>query len=141
MAEGFNIPLTGINYLNENLYVYTNISGFDFNYNSTFGPYGDIYIAEFGSRVKREHGDTMPYSGTGHRISKIDRNTRTVSTFAMNRTGFPASIALGGGLERPADVVFGPDGAMYVLDMGLNLRNDSTMFIPNTGVIRRIYRT
>ena len=48
------------------------IRGFDFNYNQAFGPYGDVYIAEFGRSGLRIRGDTTPYIGTGQRISKID---------------------------------------------------------------------
>jgi len=114
------------------------IKGFDFNYNSNFGPYGDVYIAEFGSTLPRENSTTLPYIGSGHRISKINMNTGTVSTFAINKSGFPASMTLEGGFERPSDVVFGPDGAMYVLDLGLNVRNEPAVFLPNTGVIWRI---
>lgn len=117
------------------------IRGFDFNYNSAFGPYGDVYIAEFGNVIPRRDGDTESYIGSGHRISKINMNTGEVSTFAINKSGFPASITLEGGFERPADVVFGPDGAMYVLDLGLNARNEPNVFLPNTGVIWRISKT
>jgi glucose/arabinose dehydrogenase len=120
--------------------VNSNIMGFDFNYNTSFGPYGDAYIAEFGSRGLRSSGDVIPYAGAGHRISKIDINTRTVTTFAINKSGFPASTTQEGGFERPADVVFGPDSAMYVLDLGLNMRNNPNVFLPNTGVIWRISR-
>ncbi len=119
----------------------SNIMGFDFNYNKAFGPYGSIYIAEFGSRVPVSAKDTVSYSGVGHRISNIDINTRTVSTFALNKSGFPASLTLEGGFERLADVAFGPDGAMYVLDLGLSLRNNPNVFVPNTGVIWRISKT
>lgn len=86
-------------------------------------------------------GRTIPYPGIGQRISKIDMTTGVVTTFAINKSGFPASLTLEGGFERPADVVFGPDGAMYVLDMGLNMRNDPTVFIAHTGVIWKITRS
>lgn len=116
------------------------IMGFDFNYNYNFGPYGDVYIAEFGSRGPRTIGGTSPYAGTGQRISKIDINTGVVSTFAINKSGFPASVTSEGGFERPAEVVFGPDGAMYILDIGMSTKNDPNIFVPNTGVIWRITR-
>ncbi len=66
--------------------------------------------------------------------------TRTVSTFAINQSGFPSYITQGGGLGRPVDVVFGPDGALYVLDMGIEERGERGRLIPNTGVIWRISR-
>ncbi|SFR81870.1 PQQ-dependent sugar dehydrogenase [Anaeromicropila populeti] len=116
------------------------IRGFDFNYNSKFGPYGDVYIAEFGSMVKTTLGEPMPYAGTGHRVSKIDMKSRTINTFAINKSGFPSSLSKGGGFERPADIIFAPDGAMYVVDMGLNAFYNSDNFVPGTGVIWRIYK-
>ncbi len=52
------------------------IIGFDFNYNRDFGPYGDAYIAEFGMGGEIMDGSATPFAGKGHRISKIDMNTR-----------------------------------------------------------------
>jgi len=65
-------------------------------------------------------------------------NNGIVSTFVINKSGYPASLTKEGGFERPADVVFGPDGAMYVLDLGMNIRNQPDVFVPNTGVIWKI---
>lgn len=117
------------------------IRGFEFNYNREFGPYGDVYIAEFGSTIHAKLGDAVSYAGSGHRISKIDMRSRTISTFAINKTGFPASLSKGGGFERPSQLLFGPDGAMYIVDTGLNVLGDPDAFLPNTGVIWRAYRT
>lgn len=117
------------------------IIGFDFNNNSTFGRQGDVYIAEFGSIMPRTYGGiTTSFLGTGHRISRIDMFTGGVSTFAINKSGFSATITREGGFGRPADIAFGPDGAMYIVDMGMNLIEDTNVFIPNTGVIWRISR-
>lgn len=118
------------------------IIGFDFNHNPAFGKVGDAYIAEFGSVMPRTYRDSVTqFAGTGHRISKIDMFSGSTSTFAINKSGFSASLTREGGLSRPADITFGPDGAMYVVDMGLNYPEDPNMFIPNTGVIWRITRT
>jgi glucose/arabinose dehydrogenase len=117
------------------------IKGFEFNYNKEFGPYGDVYIAEFGSTIHSKFGDVISYASAGHRISKIDMRSRTISTFAINNSGFPASLSKGGGLERPSHLIFGPDKAMYIVDTGLNIQGDPDAFIPNTGVIWRVYRT
>jgi len=116
------------------------IMGFDFNYNTAFGPYGDVYIAEFGARSSIATDNTTPYASAGHKISKIDMSTGTVSTFASNKSGLSASVSLEGGFERPADVVFGPEGAMYILDLGLSAGFNSNQFVPNTGVIWRIVK-
>lgn len=118
----------------------SSIRGFDFNYNKEFGPYGDVYITEYGSVDIGRNNDGISYAGIGHRISKIDMKSRTNSTFAINKSGFPASISKEGGFERLSDLVFGPDGGMYVLDRGINIPNSSNVFIPNTGVIWKITR-
>jgi glucose/arabinose dehydrogenase len=114
------------------------IMGFDFNYNSTFGPIGEVYIAEFGSEAPGTTGG-KPAPRVGHRVSRINVKTGQIKTFAINRSGYTASKTGEGGLERPIDVVFGPDGAMYVVDMGITAGFGK--LIPNTGVIWRITRT
>ncbi|HEX3022916.1 MAG TPA: hypothetical protein VHP81_11040, partial [Lachnospiraceae bacterium] len=116
------------------------IRGFDFNYSKNFGPVGDIYIAEYGSTVHTHLGDPISYAGAGHRISKIDIKTRTISTFAINKTGFSSSLSKNGGFERPTYVLFDNKDCMYIVDMGLNTANDPDAFIPNTGVIWRVKR-
>lgn len=117
------------------------IRGFEFNYNSQFGPYGDVYVAEYGSTVPSTYGETIAYTNAGHRISKIDMKARTISTFAINKTGFSSSLSKEGGFERPAFLTFGPDGAMYIVDTGLNFFGNPHTFVPGTGVIWRVYRT
>jgi glucose/arabinose dehydrogenase len=115
------------------------IMGFDFNYNPRFGPVEDAYIAEFGSEAPFTTGG-KPAPKVGHRVSRIDMLTGRVSTFAINRSGYPASYTDGGGLERPIDVVFGPDGNMYVVDFGMSVPNGMGNYAPNTGVIWKISR-
>ncbi|WAJ25410.1 MULTISPECIES: PQQ-dependent sugar dehydrogenase [Clostridia] len=117
------------------------LSGFEFNYNRAFGPYGDVYVTEFGSTIDGRMGEGTSYAGSGHRVSRIDMKARTISTFAINKNGFPSSIARSGGFERPVHLLFGPDGAMYIVDMGYNLDGDPSVFIPKTGVVWRVYRT
>lgn len=119
----------------------SNVRGFDFNYDENFGSYGDVFIAEFGSTINTEFGDVLSYANAGHRISRIDMRSRTTTTFAINKSGFPSSISREGGFERPSQVLFGPDGVMYIVDTGLNILNDPSSFIPNTGVIWRVTRS
>ncbi|ACV60061.1 NHL repeat containing protein (plasmid) [Alicyclobacillus acidocaldarius subsp. acidocaldarius DSM 446] len=114
------------------------IMGFDFNYDPNFGPVGEVFIAEFGSEAPGTTGG-KPAPRVGHRVSRIDIKTGKVRNFAMNRSGYAASHTGSGGLERPIDVVFGPDGSMYVVDMGITVGFGN--LIPNTGVIWRISRT
>lgn len=116
------------------------IVGFDFNYNRNFGVYGDAYITEYGMGGQKMNDGASPYTGTGHRVSRIDMSAGTVSTFAINKSGFPSFVTGGGGLSRPVDLTFGPDGAMYVLDAGINSPLNLSYYYPNTGVIWRISR-
>ncbi|WP_228351431.1 PQQ-dependent sugar dehydrogenase [Variimorphobacter saccharofermentans] len=116
------------------------ITGFDFNYNEDFGPIGDVYIAEFGMGGRLPNQDVSPYSGRGHKVSKIDMDTRGITTFAMNKAGFSSSITRGGGLSRPVDIAFSPEGDMYVVDMGINSISNYSYYYPNTGVVWKISR-
>jgi glucose/arabinose dehydrogenase len=119
---------------------YSGLMGFDFNYNRNFGPYGDVYIAEYGAETISIDGHLTPYVGYGHRVSRIDMTTRGITTFAMNKSGFPGTITNEGGFGRPIDVRFGPDGVLYVLDYGMNTINYPRMYIPNSGVLWKISR-
>lgn len=109
--------------------------GFDFNYNREFGPTGDAYVAEYGPG----RPGTTPTRQLGHQVSVIEMATGRIRPFAFNRSGYAATVTDQGGFERPIDIAFAPDGAMYVVDMGINLIGEG--FVPQTGVIWRISRT
>lgn len=119
---------------------HSSITGFDFNYNANFGPVGDAYIAEFGSFGPITMGQSAPFSGISHRVSRIDMSTGSVHTFVINRSGIPSYFTGEGGFGRPVDVVFGQDGAMYILDYGVSDRRNLNQILPNTGVIWRVTR-
>ncbi len=114
------------------------IMGFDFSNSSDFGNRGSLYVAEFGSGWPDFNRYLAPNPGLGHKVSKVDLFTGGVTSFAINKSGFPSSLTLEGGFGWPTDVVFGPDHAMYILDFGTNPRGNLLEFIPNTGVIWRI---
>ena len=113
------------------------VMGFDYSYNENFGANGDVYIAEYGSNAPGTTGG-KPLPGVGHRISKVDMETGEVTNFADNKSGFAASYTGEGGFERPIDVVFGPDNAMYVVDFAVTLPDNPGAFYPETGVIWKI---
>lgn len=74
---------------------------------------------------------------------RIDVKTGKDYPFLHNREPGPASYNPGtGGLERPVDCKFGPDGrSFYVLDFGVNATSKQTVVAyAFTGVVWRVTR-
>ncbi len=113
------------------------IMGFDFNYNHKFGFYGDAFIAEFGPE-NSETKASIEFPYIGHRVTRIDMNTGQLFVFAQNKYFLPVSETNGSGLERPIDVIFGPDNSLYILDFGIF---NNCQPIKNSGVIWKITKT
>lgn len=113
----------------------SNIMGFDFNNNSGFGKLGDIFIATFGivkSNLPKESANFK----VGHSVIKVDMDTGQTSTFLYNKT--ESGIVKRGGLGRPTDVKFGPDGAMYISDFSMTTEENIYSYYSNTGVIWKV---
>lgn len=108
---------------------------------SDFG--GDVFVAEWGDLAP---GTTPLRSDfAGFAIARVSTATGNVEAFVRNREPGPASeqAALGEGLERPFDVKFGPDGAMYIVDYGqvtTNPRGEMPPynFFEGTGTVWRV---
>ena len=113
----------------------------------SWGSYaGHLFVAEFGDLAP----NTNPLSEgpTGYQVVSIPPGGGTAVPFAHNALRGPASAqdALGEGLERPVDVKFGPDGAMYISDYGVARVNPARAaegqvpyeFPPETGAIWRV---
>jgi glucose/arabinose dehydrogenase len=114
------------------------IMGFDFNYDPSFGPINEAYIAEFGSEAPMTTGG-KPAPSVGHRVSRVNLEVGKVITFAINKTRLPASSTGGGGLERPIDILFGRKNDMYIADFGINIPSGGFgRFYENTGVIWKV---
>lgn len=79
---------------------------------------GQLFVAEWGDMAWFNNATRdLP---AGNRISRINPSTKKVEPFLRNKELGPASDhnKPGLGLERPFDVKFGPDGAMYIVDFG-----------------------
>lgn len=111
---------------------------------SSWGDWADhVFIAEWGDLAP----PTNPLRGknpVGSRVVRVDPGSGAVTGFAENNGGGPASKAgmEGEGIERPFDVKFGPDGAMYIVDYG-EVKIDFTIAPPynyqtNTGAVWKI---
>jgi hypothetical protein len=103
---------------------------------------GQLFVAEWGDLAP----PTNPLRGTtraqGYRVAKVDPATGSVTSFVANVGGGPASASGADGLERPFDVKFGPDDAMYIVDYGV-VEIDMTQIPPydkkmGTGTIWKV---
>lgn len=107
---------------------------------------GQLFIAEWGDLTPPT--DPIDKDKVGYRIVRLNPQTKNVVPFVSNNSTGPASMlgAKGLGLERPFDVKFGPDGAMYIVDYGqVNINMARTKegrepyeYIAGTGVIWKV---
>ncbi len=110
---------------------------------------GDLFVAEWGDLSPQTN--PLRDQPSGSRISRIDSSTGEVVPFVQNAKPGPASEqgAMGKGIERPFDVKFGPDGAMYIVDYGVarinlaRIKQDKAFFEfpPKTGAIWKVTST
>ena len=95
---------------------------------------GSAFIALWGDRAPFATSGQKMIGPTGYKVVRVQVDERKVSDFVYNTRGGPASkLALGRdqiGLERPIDVKFGPDGAMYILDYGKLVMKDGKERLP-----------
>lgn len=106
---------------------------------------GQLFIAEWGDLAP----PTNPLRGkkpAGYRIARVDPGTGNVTSFVANIGDGAASGQgkEGQGIERPFDVKFGPDGAMYIVDYGVVTIDMSKKppynYKAGTGVIWKVSR-
>ncbi len=112
---------------------------------SSWGDFaGHVFVAEWGDLAP----PTNPLRGmepAGFRVARVDpASGGQVQPFFRNEQPGPASRqgAREDGVERPFDVQFGPDGALYVVDYGQVTINFETappyQYNQDSGVIWRI---
>lgn len=100
---------------------------------------GNIIVALSGDRAPHATSGRPLVGPIGYRVVRVDPDTRQVREFVFNPSMLPASrTGHEMALERPVDVKFGPDGALYILDFGeMTLRGSEERVTKRTG---RIYR-
>ena len=114
---------------------------FDFCRSRGFGGLGQAFVPEFGAILSPPER-LVPQPTVGRRVVQVDVDHGTVADLAVNRDRLPASQTGSGGLERPIQARFGPDGALYVVDFGpLELAEQGWEAPPGGGVIWRIRPT
>jgi glucose/arabinose dehydrogenase len=91
-------------------------NGFDFCRDAAFGFEGEAFVALFGDLAPvTTPRQVVP---AGFKVVRVDPDSGRITDFAVNRVQGPASKLFHGGFERPSHCVFGPDGALYVVDFG-----------------------
>ena len=127
--------------------------------NEDFGvPEDDILIAEFGAIIPFFKGDPyhpnlpngvpeedeapegVSYDWPGFKVQRVDLNTGEVYDYIYNESRIPASaLEEAGGLERPIQLEWSPNGDLYIVDFGIVEFNDNGMSAhPFTGVLWKV---
>jgi glucose/arabinose dehydrogenase len=113
--------------------------GIAFSPGGAFGLEGEIFAAEFGAYVPVTTGVNV--TPTGYRVIRINSQTAEAQSFIANKLPGPSYVNRGGGLDRPADITFGPDESMYLLDWGSSqVDGEGLKLVPLTGMLLRIYK-
>ena len=95
----------------------------------------EILVAEFGAIIPYYKDTEWP----GFRVQKANIETGEISDFLVNESKKPAWATDGGGLRRPLQAEWGPDGALYVVDFGVIHFSEQGMNAePNTGIIWKV---
>ena len=83
----------------------------------------------------------VDFSWPGFKVQLVDLKTGRAQDFLNNRRPGPATAGTGSGLERPLQLEWGPDGALYVVDFGvISLTQMGMKAHARTGVIWRVSR-
>jgi glucose/arabinose dehydrogenase len=105
-----------------------------------FGRRGQLFVAEWGTMapLNSPHPEDLDH---GFRVIALDPATGSAQPFLHNRHPGPASRHGSGGIERPVDVEFAPDGSLYVLDFGVSAVDaQKQLSYGRTGVLWRVLR-
>jgi len=114
---------------------------FDFCLHPEFGFYNQAFVAEFGPLLA-VLGGAPPDMPGGRKVVRVDVAHRTVEDFATNRAGPPSHNGNRGGLERPVEAKFGPDGALYIVDFGVTEWGDGMwQATEGTGIVWKVTHT
>jgi glucose/arabinose dehydrogenase len=121
---------------------HTALCRMDFCRTDAFGPghRGKLFLAEFGTYAPLNSPRPEQLTN-GFAVVEINVEDGTDQVFLRNKHPGPATSRPGsGGIERPVDCKFGPDGrTLYVLDFGVNAVDPSKVLgYAHTGVLWRV---
>ena len=114
------------------------INGLALSPGGAFGYPNNAFIAMFGTFAPVTTGVNI--EPVGFRVVRADLTTGESADFASNLIPGPGYVTQHEGLDRPSDVVFAPDGSLYVMDWGAaTITLEGLKLSPNTGAVWRIY--
>jgi len=109
---------------------------------------GQVFVAEWGDLAPNTN--PLRDKPAGYQVVRINPETGLAEPFVRNIEAGPASRqeARLEGIERPIDVKFGPDGAMYIVDYGIANVNPARAadgqvpyeFPPETGAVWWVFQ-
>jgi glucose/arabinose dehydrogenase len=105
--------------------------------------HGSAIVALSGDRAPFATGRQKVVGPIGYKLARVEVDSGRVEDFVRNTRGVPAHqldrrIARQA-LERPVDVKFGPDGSLYILDMGrMEVKNGKERIFAATGQVFRL---
>lgn len=105
--------------------------------------HGSALVALSGGRAPFATGNQKTIGPIGHKVVRVNVGNKEVADFLRNTRGVPAhrlpKPIRRQALERPADLKIGPDGALYVLDMGwMEVKNGRERVHAATGGVFRV---
>jgi glucose/arabinose dehydrogenase len=96
-----------------------------FDFAPTSGPFSRLrqggnvaIVAMAGDRAPFDTNGMKLVGPLGYKLVQVNVDDHQVREFVRNTQEGPTGGNKDAGLERPVDVKFGPDGAMYILDFG-----------------------
>jgi glucose/arabinose dehydrogenase len=97
-------------------------------------------VALSGDRAPFDTGGLRMTGPTGYKVVQVNIDDRTVKDFVRNTQEGPGSRRESEiELERPVDAKFGPDGALYILDMGkMDMKDGRERVRGGTGKIYKL---
>lgn len=115
----------------------------EFCRSDSFGHRGELFLTEFGTYAPLNTPNPEALTN-GFRVVRVNVEKGTAEVFLKNRHPGPASAHPGsGGIERPVDCKFHPDGrSLYILDFGVtNVAPTHVVAYARTGMVWRVTRT
>lgn len=123
---------------------HTGMGKLEFCRSNAFGPgqRGKLFQCLFGTYAPL-NSPRPEHRNLGFSVVSVDVHTKKIEPFVRNKQPGPASAHPGsGGIERPVDCKFSPDGrSLYILDFGVNAVDEiHAVAHGHTGVLWRVTR-